>query len=546
MTSPLGAILFGAVFGRVSFLEVLPLLVVISPLIGVTTSIVMSRWNVTLVRPMALSNCAMTLLLSSMAVWMLPPISAEPDSKPRSSVEIGIPWLAETQIEPGQTAARLNGVRVLVGLASDGLSAWSGLLVSLLVWAVLCSLWRLDHQAFAFHCIWIMACQSLLLASFFATDAVTATVFVEMALLPVYLLVGKSGETGRRPAASAWWMWQMVGCSSWLIGITLLAVAQTWMHPDAESSPGPLILRTSLLTEGLQQWLARGHGGAPLPGGLSVVSDWGAALLLFGLFIRLPVFPFQGWYLTASLAAPPAVSALVVTAFPLAALNGWLRLGAPLFGLDGSVIAILGTASILGVLQSSFALLAENDLKRMLTTISCTVLGMAAMGLCFQSREAPFAAWLLVLCQGLAVAGGLLCVPMIESRFGTRDLTKLSGLTRHSPRLAVMVSLLLLGWATVPCVCIFPAIFMQMSAAPATGFWLLISESIALAAIAFAAIRALSLLIPSRSAEATAVAASVDGADLTGPELATLFPILALLVLVNCVPMLITSRVALW
>ncbi len=515
--------------------EVLPLLTTISPLIGAATTVAMSRWNAPLVRPMALSNSAMTLMLAIAAVGMCQSAETDDPANARIPVEPGITWLADPATEQPDNSP-VRGMRVRLSFAVDGLSVWPALVLSLTVWAVLCGSGRREAASFSSHCVWLMTSQALLLASCFATDAVAALLFLEMALLPIYVLIGTSGEEGRRPVAGACWLWQMIGCCSSLLGVTLLAVSQPWMTSDMVASRGPALFDTSLLADSLRHSLAHSEAAWHLWGHLA---PWGAALLLLGFLIRLPVFPFLGWYQSTLVAAPSGVSAVIAVAFPLAAFSAWLRLGVPSFADNSAVAGILGTMSLAGVLQSAFVLQSQTDLKRIMATVSCVLLGLAGVGLSFQNGDGIRGAWLLILSQGLAVAGGMLLVQILESRCGTRELTRLTDPVKGMPRLTAALAILLLGLAGIPVVSGFAALHLQLWASSGAGWWMIAGLSVAVVGVAAAAIQAYVVVVTK-----TPVAASDSGTlpvcetrtDISGWELAALAPILALLLLLNAAP----------
>lgn len=526
--------------------EVLPLLISVSPLIGVATTAFMARWNASLIRPMALSNSAMTLLLIGTVLWLRFPFeSGEPSSSRTQVGAAGIAWLAESA-SPRDSASKPNdrGMKVRLSWTLDGLSAWSALLLSLTVWAVLCCPLQPENPSYASHCLGLLTCQSLLLASYFSADAISALVLLEMALVPVYLLVGRYGDENRRLAATTWWTWQMTGCTCSLLGVTLLAVSEPWMQMDLVATRGFAQFDTARLVSSIQQLLNRSETALQV---WSHLAPWGAALLLLGIVIRLPLFPFQRWYQTTIVAAPAGLSAVIVAAFPLAALVGWMRLGMPLFGLNGGLAAaVLGIVSVVGSLQAGFMLQSHVDLKRILATISCVMLGLAGVGLSLQNSEGIRSAWLLVLVQGLAIPCGMLLVQILESRFGTRDLARLADRLTTSPRLRFVLTILLLGWAGIPITAAFSALYLQMSASSAAPLWMILAESIAILLVATAAFRALASTVrPSTSIRdriaATTVPDSTRRTDVSGSELLALAPMLALLVLLNLAPSIFTK-----
>ncbi len=539
--------------------EVLPLLTTLSPLIGVATTIAMSRWNASLVRSMALSNSAMTLMLVIAAVGMQHASESRDSGRYRTGrADSGIAWLAERSPEQqAEDKVPAQGIRVRLAFDNDGLSAWPALLLSLTVWTGLCCPGRWDGASISFHCIWLMTSQALLLASCFATDVIVAIVFLEIALVPIYLLIGVHGEDGRRPVAGAWWIWQMIGCSCSLVGVTLLAVALPWMQADLVPARGAAVFDSSLLADSLRQLLARSATAWHL---WSHLAPWAAALMLLGLLIRLPLFPFLGWYQSTLVAAPSSVSAVIAVAFPLAALGGWLRLGLPLFGDDSGVVTgILATASLIGLLQSGCAIQSQVDLKQILATLSSAMLCLAGIGLSFHNRDGILGAWLLVLSQGLAVAGGMLLVQILESRCGTRDLSRLAELTKESPRLKGALTVLMLGWGGIPVVSGFSAVYLMFGASSGASLWLILGVSVGIVSIATAAIRNFARMTIQSTSSTTSRAAlapvsttstldtiqpasskrSTAGirTDLSGSELAALAPMLALWLMLNLAPM---------
>lgn len=525
--------------------EVLPLLISVSPLIGVATTAVMARWNASLVRPMALSNSAMTLLLIATVLWLhLPFDSPQPSGSQAHVSAPGIAWLAEST-SPSDTVSTPTdrGMRVRISWTLDGLSAWSALVLSLAVWAALCCSLQPENPSYASHCLGILICQSLLLASYFSADAISALVFMEMALVPVYLMVGRHGDQNRRPAATAWWTWQMTGCTCSLLGVTLLAVSVPWMQTDLVVTRGHAQFDTARIVGSIQQLLNRSETAVQV---WSHLAPWGAALLLLGFMIRLPLFPFQRWYQTTILAAPAGISAVIVAAFPLAAFVGWIRLGMPLFGLNaGLVTAVLGTMSVVGSLYASFRLQSQSDLKRIMATISCVMLGLAGVGLSLHNGDGVRGAWLLILTQGLAIPCGMLLVQILESRWGTRDLTRLPDQLATSPRLKFVLTILLLGWAGVPVAAGFSALNLQMSASSSAPLWMILAESIAIVLTAAAALRAYASTISPTDVRERWLPASVPQfprrTDVGWSELFALAPMLALLVMLNLAPSIFTK-----
>jgi NADH-quinone oxidoreductase subunit M len=521
--------------------EVLPLLTIISPLIGLTTTLVMSRWNQLLVRPMALSNSAMTLLFAAATLWFHSLPESAPLEQGRIHERPGIAWLAERGVAPADTKlAMITGMHVRLEFQSDGFSAWTSLLLSLVVWSILCLPGGFKGASFSSGSALLMISQALLLASCFSTDALTALVLMEISILPVAALVAQFGDDGRRSAAGSCWMWQMTGCSLSLLGITLLGVSQPWMQSDLVPTRGAALFEMAQLTTSVRQLLARSETAWQL---WSFLAPWSASLLLLGFLIRLPTFPFMGWYQSILISAPAEISALIAAIFPLTAFSGWVRLGMPLFSDDRIVASILGAASLLGLLQAVFSLQSETDMKRFLANFSSAMLCLAGLGLCFQSQDAVRGAWFLILNQGLTVACGMLIVQMLDSRRLPRDLAQWSNARSSSTSMKRVVVILLATGLGVPALGGLAGMILQLSAASGIAMGMIAGLSIALLAMSTAVLKLVALVLSSsKTPTATSPVRSGEShrMDLGVVELAAFLPLLLVLIALNLAPTLMT------
>ena len=277
------------------------------------------------------------------------------------------------------------------------------------------------------------------------------------------------------------------------------------------------------------------------------LAPWAAGLLLLGLLIRLPVYPFQGLYQSSLEAAPCAIAAIIAIAFPLAALNTWLHFGLPLFGLNNVALStLLGACSLAGALQASFSLRSQSDLKRMVASLSSIMLCMAGIGLSTQSRDGVRGAWLLVISQAITVASGMFIVQMLEVRFGTRDLNLLSRHIKAAPRVTALLILLLYTCTGVPVILAFSAVYLQLSAMSG-NLWLIGGASGALAMLAWATIKTLSQIMAASSASP---AIELNDArqpvrrqpDLARAEACAIIPLMVVAILITVAPTAVTNR----
>lgn len=515
-------------------LDVFPLLIIVSPLVGMIITIVAARWNQDMVRPLAISNSTFTLFLIAVAICFSHSAEGQEQAGTSESPR-GVEWLASATAT--ETGVSINGIRVRISWWLNGVSLWTTGLLALVVWTALC---RTDDQSEDWHVRYLvplMICQSLLSASTFSSDGISSIVFLEMAAVPIYLLLGCCGDGSRRQVASGWWTWQWIGGTCSLVGVTLLAVSQPWMQAEFVTNRAGISLDSQFLTQGIQQLLRRSESAIHI---WSTVGPWSSLMVLLALLIRLPTFPFQGWYQSTLLSAPTQVSAIIAAAFPLAAFGHWLRWGMPLFGFQtGVMTAILAVVALTGLLYAGLAAQSQSDLKKLLILFSCGTLCVAGISLSFRSVDGVRAAWLMMLSNGLAIPCGLLLVHTIETRARTRDLHQLGAFANRDPRTAVLLNLLLLGWTGVPFLAGFTALYQNLAGASSVGLWLILGEAIGLIALAAAALRAVTLVNNARSASVDGLARgfthhATDGGN--SRDSVILVPYLVLLVALNLVP----------
>lgn len=514
--------------------DVLPLLITVSPLVGMVTTIVAARWNRALVRPLAVSNATFTLILIAVAICLRP--AAESDGlREASKSPPGIEWLASTTVT--ERGPAFSGIRVRMGWWLNGISIWSAGLVALVVWAVFCRPEGIAGGSSVSNFARLLTCQGLLSASTFSSDGIASIVFLEMAAIPIYLIIGQSGDGNRRQVAGSWWTWQLIGGTCSLVGVTLLAVSQPWMQAEFVPNRLNMSFDSQFLTQGIQQLLHRSETALHI---WSTVGPWSSAMLLLALLIRLPTFPFQGWYQATLMSAPTAASAIIAVAFPLAAFGNWLRWGMPLFGFhSGLLTAMLAVAALAGLLYAGIAAQSQSDLKRLLVLMSLAMLCVTSISLSFRNVDGVRAAWMMMLSHALSIPCGMLLVQMIEARAGTRDLAQLGACVSAEPRLAVLLNLLLLGWTGVPFLAGFSSLYQQLAGATSVGMWLILGEAIGLVALAAAGLRAIALIkneesVPGRERSKWPAQNSCDTGN--NREIFALAPFIILLVAVNVVP----------
>ncbi len=323
------------------------------------------------------------------------------------------PWLPELGM---RWSFGLDGISVPLVL----LTATIGLLVAAHAWAEMPTG---GSPATFLGCLLLVEAGAL--ATFAARDAVLFFVAFEVVLVPMWLLVGRYGDDhdprARADAAHRFVLYTAVGSTTMLLGILLLL-----------ARAGTSDLRA----------LADGAGGA-LGGGTQLAV---AALLVLGLAVKVPVFPFHTWLPPAHTTAPTAGSVLLAAVLLKMGTYGLVRLPVATVP-DGftRLAPVLAVAGTVGIVWGALVCLVERDLKRLIAYSSVAHMGFVVLALASGSETGLQAALYANVAHGAVSALLFVVVGGLKQRWGSVDLTvPRPALRETSPRLGFV---LLLGLA---------------------------------------------------------------------------------------------------
>ncbi|MGC4110321.1 MAG: proton-conducting transporter membrane subunit [Nocardioides sp.] len=162
--------------------------------------------------------------------------------------------------------------------------------------------------------------------------------------------------------------------------------------------------------------------------------------LLLGALSKSALVPLHFW-LPAAMAAPTPVSAYLHAAAMVKAGLYLLARFAPAFGMLGVWRVPLVVLGGLGLLLGSWVALRQSDIKLLLAYGTVGQLGLIALLLGLGTPYAVAAALLVLTAHALYKSALFLVVGVVDHEYGTRDLTRLSGVGRAAPWLAGIAGL---------------------------------------------------------------------------------------------------------
>ncbi|MBI3594493.1 MAG: hypothetical protein HY200_05990 [Nitrospirae bacterium] len=170
------------------------------------------------------------------------------------------------------------------------------------------------------------------------------------------------------------------------------------------------------------------------------------AILFLGTALMVPLFPFQGIYLTVLSRLPGYFSLVFGLLMPLAGMMSLARLvpQMPQSFLDG-----VETLALFGVFYGSIKALAQNRLNLLLAHAGTAFYAFLWWHWAVTGYLTPQA--VVYTCGVTLVIGGLLLADLrLRTRYGSLDLNQLGGLIRPMPRFAVLTVLLVMAGMGLP------------------------------------------------------------------------------------------------
>lgn len=304
------------------------------------------------------------------------------------------------------------GISYLLGV--DGISVPMVLLNGIVIFTGALMSWNIDTRAKEY---WVLL---LLLTTgvygvFVALDLFLFFVFYELAVLPMYLLIGVWGSTRKEYGAMKLTLFLMAGSALAIIGMLGLYYGSGLRTFDM------LVLsRNVVLGAALQNTLF--------------------PLLFVGFAVLAGMFPFHTWSPTGHVAAPTAVSMLHAGVLMKLGAYGCLRAAMWLMPVGAQTwLPVIVVITLLNVVYGATIAMAQRDAKFIIGYSSVSHMGLVVMGLAAGTQIGIMGAVLQMFAHGVMTALFFAVVGrMIYERTHTRQLPELGGLGRVMPFAAVM------------------------------------------------------------------------------------------------------------
>jgi NADH-quinone oxidoreductase subunit M len=305
-------------------------------------------------------------------------------------------------------------IRYSVGV--DGVSVGLIVLTSIVIFAGIFASWTVKDLVKEFF-IWLILLSGGVFGFFISLDLFTLFLFFEVAVIPMYLLIGIWGSGPKEYAAMKLTLMLMGASALLLVGLLGLYFysapdggALTWNIIEISKVDIPIEVQRVLFP-----------------------------IVFIGFGVIGALFPFHTWSPDGHSSAPTAVSML--HAGVLMKLGGYGVLKVAIYLLpdaareQGTFFLVLAT---IGVIYGALGAVMQKDLKYINAYSSVSHCGLVLFGILMLTQTAIDGAVLQMISHGLMTALFFALIGMIYGRTGTRMVDEMRGLMKALPFLSAV------------------------------------------------------------------------------------------------------------
>jgi NADH-quinone oxidoreductase subunit M len=306
-------------------------------------------------------------------------------------------------------------LNICLAVGVDGVSIAMILLSSIIVFAGSFASWKIDDARHFF--MWLLLLSTGVFGFFISIDLFTMFMFYEVALIPMYLLIGVWG-TGRKEYSAMKLTLMLMGGSAFL----MLSLIGIYYHSAPEG--GQLtwnileIAKNDAISQGWQYFLF--------------------PMCFVGFGVLGAMFPFHTWSPDGHACAPTAVSMLHAGVLMKLGGYGCFRVAMYLMPQAANDLAwIFLILTGISVVYGAFSACVQTDLKYINAYSSVSHCGMVLFAILMINTTAMTGAIMQMLSHGLMTALFFALIGMIYGRTHTRDIRLMGGLMKIMPFLGV-------------------------------------------------------------------------------------------------------------
>jgi len=303
------------------------------------------------------------------------------------------------------------GINYSVGV--DGLSLPLILLTSIIIFTGVFASWKLENRIKEFF-IFLLLLVIGVFGVFISRDLFFFFLFFEIAVIPMYILIGAWGSTRKDYAAMKLTLYLLMGSALILIGIIATFVYANRL--------------------GIRSFDIQTLGSIKYSFSFQKFAFF---LILIGFGVLVPMWPFHTWSPDGHVAAPTTVSMLHAGVLMKLGGYGIIRIGIFLFPEGAKYwVPLIAVLSIANVVYGAMVAMVQKDLKFVIGYSSVSHMGYVLLGIASLNYAGIDGAVAQMFAHGIMTALLFALVGNIYQNAHTREIARFGGLMHQLPRIA--------------------------------------------------------------------------------------------------------------
>jgi NADH-quinone oxidoreductase subunit M len=352
-------------------------------------------------------------------------------------------------------------------LAIDGMSLMMVLLTAIIILAGVFASWTVKTRDQEFYALLLILVTGVF-GVFVSLDLFVFFLFYEIAVLPMYLLIGIWGSSGEvRPQ----------GLFGWAIGRTGVGTKE---YAAMKLTLYLLFGSAFILVGMLALYVAAGSTSFSLLALEAVQFDpalqsWVFLAFYIGFGILAAIFPLHTWSPDGHASAPTAVSMLHAGVLMKLGAYGVIRLG---FGLLPEATHewawLVGVIACINIVYGALSAMSQKDLKYVVAYSSVSHMGIVMLGAATLTESGLNGAVFQMFAHGIMTGLFFALVGLVYEKAHSRDIFRMGGFAQMMPGIAVAFTIGGLSSLGLPATAGFVAEFLTFLGAwtSAHSWWL--------------------------------------------------------------------------
>ncbi len=366
------------------------------------------------------------------ALRLIRPALAHPDS---FTSQIDEPWIASLKI------------RLHMGI--DGISLWLVLLTAVLVPIAVWATEKMVRERRKSFFAMLLLFEFGLIGVFTSLDLVAFYVFWEIALVPMYLMVGAWGGPNAFKVSVKFFVYTMAG-SLLMLGSIL------YIHSLANSFDYVEIVR--MIAAGQLPLTARDQAFI-------------FAGFLAAFAVKSPIFPLHTWLPNTYAEAPMPATLLIAGVMSKMGTYGLIRFAITLApGAAHKYAPWIAICAIIGIVYGALIALVQPNIKRLIAYSSLSHIGVIVLGIFSFNQQGADGAVYQMLAHGLSIGALFLLAGYLQVRRHSLEIADFGGVAALAPGLAAAFSIALFASIGLPALCNFVGEFLLIQGAAIANF----------------------------------------------------------------------------